>query len=103
MRPGDRKKRCKESSAASGMISVALAIFVITGVDWPPGIIIGAFCLFMAFLDYRDFMCPAYLRKPNYKIPDRARRDARMPGLRGEIASAVIREMEAEWKRRNPE
>lgn len=94
MKPGDRKQRCKQSSTASGIIFVAIAILAISGVDWPAGIIIGASCLFMAFLDYRDFMCPAYLRKPNYKISDRTRRRARMTGLSGEIARAAIREVE---------
>jgi len=93
MRPGDRKRRWKESSAASGVIFVAMAIFVITGVDGPAGLFIGVSCLAMAYFDYRDFV-----RGPSTsnRIPERARREARMPGLRGELARAAIREVEGE-------
>ena len=93
--PGSRRKRWIGACNTEGVVFTALAAGIWTlGQGAAIPFIVGGLA-FMAFLAFRDAQRGWKL---NYRIPDRAWRDAKRVGIRGEIARESIADVQKEAK-----
>ena len=91
--PGSRRRRWIAANNTEGTVFAALAVAMLVLVEGPAAPFLAGGAAIMAFLAFRDAQRGWKL---DYRIPDRAWRDARRSGPIGEIARATIADVQKE-------